>query len=61
MAVLFGPVDEVPDVLYQQINAEMTVKEAALRTKGSGVDASGCLRESPLRNQARTFVILLPC
>ena len=40
-SVLFGPVEDVPVILYQQIN----VREAALRTKGScgpsGVDANG--------------------
>ena len=34
-SLVYGSVDKVPDVLYQQINAEM-VREAALRTKGSG-------------------------
>ena len=43
-SVLFGPVEDVPAILYQQINGEM-VQEAVLRTKGScgpsGVDANG--------------------
>ena len=43
-SVLFGPVEDVPAILYQQINGEM-VREAALRTKGScgpsGVDVNG--------------------
>ena len=30
-SVLFGPVEDVPAILYQQINGEM-VREAALRT-----------------------------
>ena len=36
-SLLFGPVEDVPvpDSIYQQINGEM-VREAALRTKGSG-------------------------
>ena len=34
-SLLFGPVDDVPDVIFQQINGEM-IREAALRTKGSG-------------------------
>ena len=42
-SVLFGPVEDVPAILYQQINGKM-VREAALRTKGScgplGVDAN---------------------
>ena len=46
-SVLFGPVEDVPAILYQQINGEM-VREAALRTKGScgpsGVDANGFKR-----------------
>lgn len=41
--VLFGPVEDVPAILWQQINGEM-VREVALRTKGScgssGVDAN---------------------
>ena len=45
-SLLFGPVEDVPvpDSIYQQINGEM-VREAALRTKGSGgpsgVNANG--------------------
>lgn len=31
-SLLFGPVDNVPDVIFQQINGEM-IREAALRTK----------------------------
>ena len=42
--MLFLPVEDVPAILYQQINGEM-VQEAVLRTKGSygpsGVDANG--------------------
>ena len=38
-----GPVEDVPDSVYQEINEEL-VREAALRTKGyggsSGVDAN---------------------
>ena len=34
-SLLFVPVKDVPDSIYQQINGEM-VREAALRTKGSG-------------------------
>ena len=33
--LLFGPVEGVPDSIYQQINGEM-VRNAALQTKGSG-------------------------
>ena len=46
-SVLFGPVEDVPAILYQQINGEM-VQEAALRTKGScgpsGMDVNGFKR-----------------
>ena len=46
-SVLFGPVEDLPAFLYQQINEEMA-REAALRTKGScgpsGVDANGFKR-----------------
>ena len=46
-ALLFGPVEEIPDSAYQQINGEM-IREAALRTRGSGgpsgVDAVGFKR-----------------
>ena len=34
-SLLLGPVEDVPDSIYQQINGEM-IREAALRTKGSG-------------------------
>ena len=39
-SVLFGPVEDVPAILYQQINGEM-VREAALRTKGSSGPSDG--------------------
>ena len=43
-SVLFGPVEDVPAILYQKINGEMA-QEAVLRTKGScapsGMDANG--------------------
>ena len=46
-SLLFGPVEDVPDSIYQQINGEM-VRDAALRTKGSGgpsgVDSNGFRR-----------------
>ena len=46
---LFGPVEDVPDLVYQEINGELVREfEAALRTKGSGgpsgVDANGFKR-----------------
>ena len=46
-SLLFGPIEDVPESLYQQINGEM-VRDAALRTKRSGgplgVDANGFKR-----------------
>ena len=46
-SLLFGPVEDAPDSVYQQINGEM-VREAALRTRGfggpSGVNANGFRR-----------------
>ena len=46
---LSGPVEDVPDLVYQEINGELVREfEAALRTKGSGgpsgVDANGFKR-----------------
>ena len=35
-SLLFGPIDDVPDVIFQQIDGDM-IRDAALRTKGSGV------------------------
>ena len=46
-SLLFGPIDDVPDVIFQQIDGDM-IRDAALRTKGSGgpsgVDANGFRR-----------------
>ena len=46
-ALLFGPIEEIPDTIFCKINGEM-VGEAALRTKGSGgpsgIDAGGVRR-----------------
>ena len=46
-SLLFGPIKDVPDTLYYEINGNM-VRDAALRTKGSGgpsgVDANGFRR-----------------
>ena len=46
-SILFEPVEEVHDSLYQQIDGEM-ICEAAIRTKGSGgpsgVNANGFKR-----------------
>ena len=65
-SLLFGPVEDIPDSVYQEINGEL-VREAALRTKGSGgpsgVDANGFKRifwhTSLLRDQVSTYVSLL--
>ena len=47
LLLLFGPVEDIPDTIYQQINDEL-IREAALKTKGSGgpsgVDANGFKR-----------------
>ena len=42
-ALLFGPIGAIPDTTFCKINGEM-VREAALRTKCSGVDAVGVRR-----------------
>ena len=46
-SLLYGPIEDIPDCLYQQIDGEM-IREAAARTKGSGgpsgVDAAGFKR-----------------
>lgn len=49
-SLLFGPVEDIPDAMFQGINGEL-VREAALRTKGSGgpsgVDRRQWLQEDP--------------
>ena len=35
-ALLYGPIDDAPSLIFQQLNGEM-IRSAALRTKGSGV------------------------
>ena len=46
-SLVYGPIEDVPHVLFQQINGKM-VREAKLKTKGSGgpsgVDANGFRR-----------------
>ena len=46
-SLVFGPIGDIPNVVYHQINGEM-IKEAALKTKGSGgpsgIDANGFRR-----------------
>ena len=44
--LVFGPTEQVPDSIFQQINEEM-IKEAALKTKGSG-GPSGVDSNQPL-------------
>ena len=43
-SLLFGPFEDIPEVLFQQIDREM-IRDAALRTKDSGapsgIDANG--------------------
>ena len=34
-SLLFGPVEEIPDTMFSEIDGEM-VRNAAFRTKGSG-------------------------
>ena len=57
-SLLFGPVEDFPDSIYQQINGEV-IREAALRTKGSGgpsgMEAS---RESLLACLSRDQVLI---
>ena len=46
-SLLFGPVEEIPDTMFSEIDGEM-VRKAAFRTKGSGgpsgVDGNGFRR-----------------
>ena len=60
--LLVGPTEQVPDSIFQQINEEM-VREAALRTKGSGgpsgVDANGFQHMMASKSQEQTSALLL--
>ena len=60
-SLLFGPVEEIHDLVYQEINGEL-VREAALRTKGSGgpsgVDANGFKRILACKSFKRSSVNL---
>ena len=51
-SLLFGPVEDIPDSVYQGINGEL-VREAALRT------SRGSWNASLLRDQVSTYVSLL--
>ena len=59
-SLLFGPVKDMPDSVYQEINGEF-VREAALRTKGSGgpsgVDANGFKRILASKSFKRSSII----
>ena len=64
-SLLFGLVEDIPDSVYQEINGEL-VREALLRTKGSGalrvwtpVASRGSCHASLLRDQVSTYVSLL--
>ena len=52
-SLLFGPVEDIPDSVFLEIDGEM-VRDAALRTKGSGgpsgVDANGFRRLLPCKS-----------
>ena len=60
-SLLFGPVEDIPDSVYQEINGEL-VREAALRTKGSGgpsgVDANGFKRILACKSFKRSSINL---
>ena len=60
-SLLFGPVEDIPDSVYQGINGEL-VREAALRTKGSGgpsgVDANGFKRILACKSFKRSSINL---
>ncbi|PFX32600.1 hypothetical protein AWC38_SpisGene2570 [Stylophora pistillata] len=55
--LLFGPIEDVPDSMYYEINGDM-VRDAALRTKGSGgpsgIDANGFRRILTCKSSKRT-------
>ena len=60
-SLLFGPVEDIPDSVYQGINGEL-VREAALITKGSGgpsgVDANGLKRILACKSFKRSGITL---
>ena len=62
-SLLFGPVEDIPDSVYQGINGEL-VREATLRTKGSGgpsgVDANGFKRILACKSFKRSSINQLP-
>ena len=63
-SLLFWPVEDIPDSVYQGINGEL-VREAALRTKGSGgpsgVDANGFKRILACKSFKRSSINLCEC
>lgn len=56
----FGPIEDVPSVVFNQIDGEM-VKESALRTKGSGgpsgIDSKDCSRVNLSKSLAGIYVM----
>ena len=60
-SLLLGPEEDIPDSVYQEINGEL-VREAALRTKGSGgpsgVDANGFKRILACKSFKRSSINL---
>ena len=60
-SMLFGPVEDIPDLVFQGINEEL-VREAGLRTKGSGgpsgVDANGFKRILACKSFKRSSINL---
>ena len=65
-SLLFGPVEDVPAIIYQEIDGEM-IKEAALRTIGSGgllvlmrMDLRDFWPLNRSRNRAQILVMLSP-
>ena len=60
-SLLFGPVEDIPDSVYQEIKGEL-VREAALRTEGSGgpsgVDANGFKRILACKSFKRSSINL---
>ena len=60
-SLLFGPVEDIPDSVHQEINGEL-VREEALKTKGScgpsGVDANGFKRILACKSFKRSSIKL---
>ena len=61
-SLVFGPTEDIPHVIYHQINGEI-IKEAALKTKGSGgpwgsmqMVLEECSLASPIKSLVQVFV-----